>query len=120
MWTIDGIHYDLSQFIHLHPGGSDILLSSRGNEISGILRGYHLTQYSHLVKKLDLYRVDDVEPLPIDSTFHDELKDSVRKYAIHRSPTIRAGIGMPTWYWYWIIPTWFVFRSTRCICSIEM
>jgi len=41
LWTIHGKDYDLSKFIHRHPGGKEAILLGRGRDCSALFESYH-------------------------------------------------------------------------------
>lgn len=41
LWTIHGKDYDLSSFIHRHPGGMEAILLGRGRDCTAMFESYH-------------------------------------------------------------------------------
>lgn len=82
LWSIHGVHYDLSDFVNRHPGGRDAILLGRGRDCTALFESYHPFTNQHRLT-LQKYRCD-VKPGPVtkdDSPddFYNELCVRVAK-----------------------------------------
>lgn len=74
LWHIHGHSYDLSQFVHKHPGGQLAILSGKGRDCTALFESYHPWNDKHR-KVLGAY---GPKPPPCDP-FYEELKEGIRK-----------------------------------------
>lgn len=86
MWNIYGKTYDLTKFIDNHPGGSDILIKTRGeNDITALFETYHaFSDKEQIKKRLDKYEIKGISdniniPKQYDFTNYDKLLNLVKK-----------------------------------------
>jgi hypothetical protein len=87
--SIDGSSYDVTDFLHLHPGGASILVQARGYNSSMNFHAYHsrkinIAQYPQITKLSDdaakQYSICGTDVVPfIDTTVLAQLNMVVRK-----------------------------------------
>ncbi|KAJ1448538.1 hypothetical protein M885DRAFT_538832 [Pelagophyceae sp. CCMP2097] len=58
-WVVDGEVYDLTQFLHKHPGGADLLLWCVGRDISVPVHTYHKDPRKTVLPTLAKYKVNE-------------------------------------------------------------
>lgn len=95
MWNMYGKSYDLTKFITHHPGGSDILLKTKGgDDITALFETYHaFSDKEQIKKRLDKYEIkgissnDNVIPKQYDFTNYDKLLNLVKKEFPDRKST---------------------------------
>jgi hypothetical protein len=57
-WYVNGEEYDLTEFMHKHPGGPDFLMWSQGRDISIPVHAYHKNPALTVVPLLEQYKVE--------------------------------------------------------------
>ena len=82
-WKINGLHYDLSEFADLHPGGAETIRTIRerfGGDCTEAFYAHHLNA-ERALRVLEPFRVvrhDDALVPPPASLFHDRLRLRLR------------------------------------------
>jgi len=56
LWEIDGIYYDLMEFVNQHPGGKEALLLGQGRDCTALVESYHPFSKSKVRQVLGKYR----------------------------------------------------------------
>lgn len=84
MWNIYGKQYDLTKFIDDHPGGSDILIKTKGErDITVLFETYHAFSNKDQIKQiLNKYEIIDASSLAYveyDFTKYNKLLEKVKK-----------------------------------------
>jgi cytochrome b involved in lipid metabolism len=60
LWRIHGQAYDLSDYVHMHPGGKEAILLGRGRpDCTALFESYHPFSKSQVLMILQKYRVQD-------------------------------------------------------------
>lgn len=95
--TIDGQTYDATDFVHTHPGGSDLLRLGANRDVSILFHSYH-RRIGHVTKELD--KLKKISPAPsaetvvqnIETKFYSTLKERVNKYFESTRQSSRGGL----------------------------
>jgi Cytochrome b5-like Heme/Steroid binding domain len=61
VWRVHDSLYDLNEFIHLHPGGADWLVATRGTDITEAFESHHPLNESATRRLLGKYRVSPID-----------------------------------------------------------
>ena len=86
MWNIYGKQYNLTKFIEDHPGGSDILIKTKGErDITVLFETYHAFSNKDQIKQiLNKYEIIDdkssLKYVEYDFTNYNKLLENVKKY----------------------------------------
>jgi len=86
LWFIHGKAYDLSEFMHRHPGGCRAMEVSRGRDCTELFESYHsLTDKPRaIMEKFCVGVQENYNPMfkwgPKEHPFQSELREEVRKY----------------------------------------
>jgi len=98
-WYIHGKAYDLSQFIHRHPGGSRALLLTRGRDCTEMFESYHcLTDKpKSIMAKFEVGKQHDYQPYfdwtdPQANAFQTEVISEVRNYVAQNNIDIKCSM----------------------------
>jgi cytochrome b involved in lipid metabolism len=79
-WMIHGVKFDLSDFVHRHPGGVEAIELGRGRDCTALFESYHPFTDKHW-EILEKYKASevDVKKLKADSTdpFYEAIKRRV-------------------------------------------
>lgn len=90
MWRVHDHLYDLSDFIHKHPGGAEWLEMTRGTDITEAFESSHINP--SINKLLDKYRVGPADTERISPfTFHPEGFYSVLKRRVNTKLSSLSG-----------------------------
>ncbi|KAJ4472778.1 delta-5 fatty acid desaturase [Lentinula edodes] len=80
--SIDGLVYDLTEFICQHPGGKDFILLAAGKDVTKVFEAYHGQKQHHIVQKfrIGLLVGQDVPSFPPSDDFFLTLKRRVNNH----------------------------------------
>lgn len=93
-WRIRGQLYDLTDFVHVHPGGSEVLYLARDRfgDATSAVEAHHL-DFRRVRRVLERYRVRGPRRNPEESTsseIHDALRDRMLQ-ALRRAGAPKGG-----------------------------
>lgn len=87
LWTINGKHYDFTDFVDNHPGGSTFIMTGKGRDCTELFYSVHQLSDFPMTKLLSLYEVNVEEPAPKQlfdfsekSVFYHELRAAAKQY----------------------------------------
>jgi fatty acid desaturase len=95
--TIDGQTYDATEFVHRHPGGSDLMRLGTSRDVSILFHSYH-RRIDYVKKQLEqLPKVSpassaDIVVQEIETPFYSTLKQRVNKYFEDTRQSSRGGL----------------------------
>jgi fatty acid desaturase (delta-4 desaturase) len=81
--TIDGVEYDISQFMKEHPGGDNLLILAAGRDSSILFHSYHrrLEVAEQALNKLPILSSNkERKPCPVETKLWKTLKQRVNQY----------------------------------------
>ena len=94
--VVDERAYDVTSFVHKHPGGSGLLARMAGKDCTDVFANYHsLRVYKHMLPQYFVGEVTDVELYP-----------HVRDFREIRQELLRQGLFETDMRYYMVLGTW--------------
>lgn len=80
--AVRGVVYDVTEWVHKHPGGKDVILLNAGKDATQLFEAYHPLKVKETLKKFEIGRLSAAEhpTFPEMSPFYIELKQKVENY----------------------------------------
>jgi fatty acid desaturase len=90
--TIDGVTYDLTEFMERHPGGPDMLMLAVDRDATIMFYSYHRNTEAAkaVLAKLPVVKRGGVQTNNIYTPFYKEIKERVNAYFTHTKQTSRG------------------------------
>jgi hypothetical protein len=81
LWMIHGVNFDLSDFVHRHPGGIEAIELGRGRDCTALFESYHPFTDKHW-EILEKYKTSDVDIKKLKAASVDEFYEALKRGAI--------------------------------------
>jgi hypothetical protein len=78
---IHGVNFDLSDFVHRHPGGIEAIELGRGRDCTALFESYHPFTDKHW-EILEKYKTSDVDIKKLKAASVDEFYEALKRGAI--------------------------------------
>jgi|694.fasta_scaffold139924_1 fatty acid desaturase len=92
LWLINGKYYDLTTFIHRHPGGNHSILLGKGIDCSILFEQYHILNDNHkkILKLFEVYYYNekdiqdnnDSNEIEDGENFYEDIRKMVQEYVL--------------------------------------
>ena len=98
-WLIYGNTYDLTTFIHKHPGGKEILEKTKDmGDITPLFESYHaFSNKDYIRQHLENYKKEDASESSYDFKLYNELSNTIKQsYNISMATIRRVSVSSST------------------------
>lgn len=80
-WMIHGVKFDLSDFVHRHPGGIEAIELGRGRDCTALFESYHPFTHKHW-EILEKYKASEVDVKKLKAASTDPFYEALKRRVI--------------------------------------